>query len=101
MQYANEFVRKLVMFDPTTCVYQFIYDEKDSVDTKIIQYFIMRGLVLCIKVDSYVAHMFYSWSFIHNISVPIAIKNKRYFLSLNKNTTLFSLGDVNSNKNIT
>ena len=49
---------KLGMGDPTTYVYQFIYDEKDSVDTNIIQYFIMHGLVLCIKFDSYVAHMF-------------------------------------------
>ena len=46
---------------PTTCVYQFIYDENDIVDTKIIQYFIMNGLVLCIKVDSCVEHMFYEW----------------------------------------
>ena len=48
------------MGDPTTCVYQFIYDENESDDTKIIQYFIMYGLVLCIKVNSYVTHMFYA-----------------------------------------
>ena len=49
------------MSDTTACVYKFIYNEKDSVDTNIIQYFIMHGLVLCIKVDSYVAHMLYAW----------------------------------------
>ena len=49
------------MGDPTTCVYPFIYDENDSDDTKIIQYFITNGLVLCIKVDSYVAQMLYTW----------------------------------------
>ena len=63
--------------DPRTCVYQFIYDEKDSVGTEIIQYFVMHGLGLCIKVDSYVAHMFYAWSFGHNTAVPIAIKNNK------------------------
>ena len=28
IKYANEFVKKIGMGDPTTCVYQFIYDEK-------------------------------------------------------------------------
>ena len=69
------------MGDTTACVYQFIYSGNDSDDKKIIQYFIMHGLVLCIKVDSYVAHMFYSWSLGHNTSVPISIqKKKTYFL---------------------
>ena len=49
----------------------------------------MHGLELCIKVDSYVAHMFYARSFSHNISVPIDIKNNTYFIYLNKNTTVF------------
>ena len=31
------------MGDPTTCIYKFIYEENDSVDTQIIQYFIMHG----------------------------------------------------------
>ena len=89
------------MGDTTTCVYQFIYYENDSFDTNIIQYFIIHGLVSCIKVDSYVAHMFYAWSFIHNTAVPIAIKKNKYFLSFNTNTTIFSCGSGNSNKNIT
>ena len=49
------------MGDPTTCVYQFIYDENYNEETGIIKYFIMHGLGLCIKVYSYVAHMLYSW----------------------------------------
>ena len=60
IRYANNFVHKLGMGDPKTCVYQFIYDEKDNNDTKITQYFIMNKLGLCITVDSYVAHMFYA-----------------------------------------
>ena len=71
------------MGDPTTYIYQFIYDENDSDDMKILQYFIMHGLRLFIKVDSYVVHMFYSWSFSHNIAVPIAINKSKYFVSLN------------------
>ena len=59
--------------DTTTCVYLLIFDENDSNDTKIIQYFIMHGLRLCIKVNSFVVHMFYEWPFSHIIAVPIDI----------------------------
>ena len=59
----------------------------------------MHGLGLFIKVDSYVAHMFYAWSFSHNKSVPIAKNKNKYFLSFNTNTTVFDLGAGNSNKN--
>ena len=45
IKYANEFVERLSMGDTTLCVYQFIYEEKDSIDTEIIHYFIIRGLV--------------------------------------------------------
>ena len=61
IQYANVFIQQLGMGDTTTFVYQFIYNEKYSLDTEIIQYFIMHGKGLCIKVDSYVAHMLYEW----------------------------------------
>ena len=64
------------------------------------QYFIMHGLGLCINVDSCVAHLFYAWSFSHNTSVPIAKKKNKYFLSLNTNTTVFSWGSGDSNKNV-
>ena len=77
IQCVYNFVQKLGIGDTTTCVYQFIYNEKDMIDTKITQYFIMHGLGLCIKVDSFVAHMFYAWSFSHNIAVPIAKKQNK------------------------
>ena len=93
------FFHKLGMGYPTTCVYQFICDDKDKNDTHITKYFVMHGFGLCIKVDSYVDHMFYSWSFSHNTVIPTAIKKNKYFLSLNKNTTIFSWGAGNSNKN--
>ena len=79
------------MGDPKTCVYQFIYDENDNDDTKIIQYFIMHGLGLCIKVDSYMSHILYAWSLIHNTAVTISINKKKCFLSLNK-IVLYLLG---------
>ena len=60
IQYENNFVHKLGIGDPTKCVYQFIYYEKDKYDTQITQYFIMNGLGLCTKVDSYVAQFFYT-----------------------------------------
>ena len=60
----------------------------------------MHGLWLCIKVDSYVAHMFYAWLFSHNIEVPIAINKKQYFLSLNTHTSAFACGAGNFKKNM-
>ena len=67
IQYENELVIKLGIGYPKTFVCQFIYHENDNDDTKIIQCFIMYGLLLCTKVDSCVAHMFYEWSFSHDI----------------------------------
>ena len=58
----------------------------------------MNGLGLCINVDSYVAHMFYAWTFSHNTAVTIAIKRTNIFFSLNKNTTLFDWVFFYSNK---
>ena len=87
------------MGDPTTCFYQFIYDEKESVDTQIIQYFIMNGLVLCIKLNIYISCMLYAWSLCRKSEVLIDIKKNKYFLSFNTRTTVFSWGAVNSDKN--
>ena len=53
--------QKLGMGDPTTRVYQLTYDANDNDDTKMIQYFIMHGLGLCTKVDSYVTHILNEW----------------------------------------
>ena len=79
------------MGDPTTFIYHFIYNKEDKNDTQITQYFIMHVLGLCIKVDSYMDHMFYEWSFSHNTAVQIdKNKNKYYFILLR---------DGNSNKN--
>ena len=89
------------MGDPTTSVYQLIYKENENDDTKIIQHFIMHELGLCIKVDSYMVHMFHAWSFIHNIEVSISIKKTKYFMLLNACTTIFFGGSDNSNENIT
>ena len=99
IKYANKFVHQLGMGDPTTSVYQFIYKEKDSDDTQITQYFIIHGLGLCIKADSYVDHMFYAWSFSNNKAVPISKKKNKYFLYQNKKTTAIAWGYVNSNEN--
>ena len=98
-QYANKLVQNLGMGDPTTFFYQFIYDQNFSDDTKIIQYCIMQGLGIFIKVDSYVAHMFFAWSFSYSTAVPTDIKKNKYFLSMNKNTTVFDWVAVNFNKN--
>ena len=81
--------------DPTTCIYKFIYDENDSNNTKILQYFIMHGLGLCIDLNSFVSCILYTWSFTHNKSVPIDIIWNKYFISLNAYTTVFDWGAIN------
>ena len=48
------------MGDPNACDYLIIYNKNDNDDTNIIQYFIIHGLGLCIKVDIYMSHMFYA-----------------------------------------
>ena len=74
---------------------------KMTVATKKLHYFIMHGLGLCIKVDSYVAHMFYEWSFSHNRTVPIYINKNEYFIYLNTKNTVFARRARNYNKNTT
>ena len=59
------------MVDPTARVYQSILDESEGNDTNIIKYFIMHGLGLCIKVDNYVAHMLYTWSFSNDTALKL------------------------------
>ena len=62
--------------DLKTFVYQVTFYKEDTDNTHILKYFVMDGLVICIKLNSYVAHILYAWSFIHNASVPILIKHK-------------------------
>ena len=76
--------------DPTTCVYQLIVDENDIHDTKFIQYFIMNGLKLCIKLNNYVKNVFRKRSLSHNTAVPIDIKQNKYCIYLNTYTTVFT-----------
>ena len=49
--------------DPKTVVCQFIFDKEHIYNTHIIQYFVVNGIGLCIKLNSYVSHMFYAMIF--------------------------------------
>ena len=53
IKYSNEFIQNMGFVDPTTCVYRFIFDQDDSNDTYIIQYFIMHVLGLCITLKQF------------------------------------------------
>ena len=66
----------------TACVCQLIFNKYDINEKNIIQYFIMHGLGLCIKLNCFVAHMFYAWSFSHDTAVPISINQNKYFVFL-------------------
>ena len=52
----------------------------------------MHDLGTCVKPQSYVAHMFYAWSFSHNTVVPVAKQGLSFYLSLDSCTILFFLG---------
>ena len=52
------------------------FPENGSNDTEIVQYFIMYGLGLCIKLNIFVSHMFYTWSFSNNSALSIASNQK-------------------------
>ena len=59
----------------------------------------MHVLGLCIKLNSYVAHMFYAWSFSHNTELPIYIRQNKYVITLNTNTAaMFDWGADNKIK---
>ena len=67
--------------DTDTCVYQFTFNKEKSDNTQILHYFVMHGLGLWIKSNSYVAHMFDAWLFSHSTPVQIDIKqNKKKFI---------------------
>ena len=78
--------------------YPFNFDIEDSDDIYILQYFFMHGIGLFIKLNSYVAHMFYTWSFGHNTEVT----TEKYHLSLNSYGTVFAWcgGNINKIENI-
>ena len=78
VQYANELIQNMGLGDPITGVHRFILDENEINDTKIIQFFIMHGLGLYIKLKSFVAHVLYVWSFSNNTAVPISINKNKY-----------------------
>ena len=88
----------MVLGDPKTCVYLFIFDINDINDANTIQYFILNRLGLCIKIDTFVARMLYVWLFSNNIAIPIAMNNNKDYIYLNAYTTVFAWGYVNSNK---
>ena len=67
----------MILGDNTTCLYPFLFDKKDTDNTDILQYFVMGGQGICMKVNSDVAHMFYVWSFSHNTEVPIKFKHNK------------------------
>ena len=73
IKYENELIENMVLGDPKTLCLSVHFDKNDSNDTKTLQYFIIRGLVSSIKINSAVSHMFFSWSFNHNTVVPINI----------------------------
>ena len=68
----------MVMSDPTTWVYQFIFYKYESKETNIIHYFVIHWLGLCIKLNSSIANILYTWPFSHNKAVPISNIQKKY-----------------------
>ena len=91
IKYEDRFIQNMGLGDPTTFLWVHFY-QYGSNDTNIIQYYIVHLLVLCIKINGSEVHKSYAWSLSHNTEVPIAIKQKTYFLSLSTYTNLFYWG---------
>ena len=83
------------LVDTNTCYYQFIYDENE---THIFQYFVMRRLGICVKLEIYVALMFYVCFFIQDLAVPYSKKIEKFYFSLDSYATVVSWVVGNSRK---
>ena len=89
IKYENELIKT---WDWVILKHVFIssfFYQYDSNNTKIIQYFIMHGMGLCIKLNFFVSHMFFAWQFSHNTAVNIYINQRKYFIYLTIYTTVF------------
>ena len=40
---------------------------------------LLPGLVMCIEIKSYVAHIFYGWTMSHNTEITYLYNNRNYF----------------------
>ena len=67
--YITRFDQLLNLSTPTTCCYQEIKQE----ECNMIQYFLMQGLESCVRLENFMAHHFYSGSFVRNTLVCIAV----------------------------
>ena len=77
---------------PTTCVHQFVGFERWRQNSEVYQYFVFPGLGLCIRFESFVAHMFYGWTFAHNTAAAWMSDNGRYYLSIDEACHVFAWG---------
>ena len=92
-KYARSFVSKLGYGTPTTCVYQFIHDERNvEVNVRILQYFVMAGLGLAVEVNSHACHMMHAYAFAHCTAIPVMIVGDTYFLTSENDTNVFAWG---------
>ena len=83
-----------------TCVCQIPFYDVDSQNTHIPHCFVMHVLGICIKLNSYVADMFYTWSLSHKTALPIYMRQNKYFLSFGTYNTSLSQGSINLHKYI-
>ena len=74
VRYLKDWIDLYGLGTPTTCVYQFVTGSSVCMPD-IIQYFIMDGVGICVRLRSHVGHMFYGHSFRHRTAVPIFVCN--------------------------
>ena len=90
--YIKRWMNLLQLGKSTTCVYQFLVDDCfENASPDIIQYFLLDGLFLCVRMGSHVCHMFYGHTFSHRTSVGIAIINGMVHYNHN-NINIFAWG---------
>ena len=73
---------------PTTCGYQHVLEDKSIT---LHQYLIMQGLGSCVRLENYIGHHFYGYSFVHKTSFCVGIDSSKRVWVSNKNKRVGTL----------
>jgi hypothetical protein len=70
LDYLTRFKLRVGLGTPTTCAYQFVA----AANIDVLQYFILEGLGLCVRLTSFLGHSFYAYTFVHCTSICLMRK---------------------------
>mmetsp|Transcript_7289 Transcript_7289/g.13285 ORF Transcript_7289/g.13285 Transcript_7289/m.13285 type:complete len:637 (-) Transcript_7289:103-2013(-) len=92
LDYANRWCR-LGIGSASTCAYQFVYRTESLKDEiELVQYFILAGLGVSVRMSSFVVHMMYAHTFSHMTAMPLVIKSGKVYSKSNGDVNVFAWG---------